>query len=464
MRAISAPVLIGLIAANLIWPGPGAALKDLRLLQLPLLGWGLDISTLALAAMMLSASVQCRPESIRLLIRNRRAGSWSLGLMYLVAPLMALLAGGLALTAFSGRDAQELRMGLFFVSLMPVAMTSAVWCRMAGGNLALSLALISLTTGLSVVTVPLYARFLAPLAGAHHLSLEGLFRQLVLSVALPLAIGMGLRWRFPGWVARWKWVLGRAGDLGLILALSSNVAGAAPHLRTEGSLVAAVAATVGLNLGLFGAGLLAVRRLRGERPGLSHDDAVALLLGGTMRSTGTAMVLAAASFPAMPLVTLPAAIYSVTQQLLAGYLVRALRSRNPILLPAVGSSRQELEVHVAGLLSRRGNGPVAVAVLRLDGAAAPWAALHARLQVRPYDYVAVVARDRVAIALQGLGEQQAARVARRVAAHLRAAAPHGTVRLGWALAPERGIARELVDRASSRCVSEERAWPLIGSA
>lgn len=450
----SVALLVGLSALNLLVPGPGGALRSLHLFRVPLTGWTCDFPTVALAAMMLSAAVQCRLGDFGQLVARPRASIASLLLVYALAPALALATSAVGLGGQGGRAAVELRLGLFLVSLMPVAMTAAVWVRLATGNVALLLALIAVTTTLSVVSVPLYSQLMPALAGEAlgRVPVGELVKQLVLSVTLPLAAGLGLRRFAAGWADAAEPYLTLAGNLGLYAALSTNVASAAPHLGGDVEVLAiAGAITVGLNLAFFGLALAGARLLRARRPGLSHDDAVALCFGGGMRSTGTAMVLGAAAFPSMPLVTLPAALYSISQQILAGFLSRRLQPGAALLRTPVGRSRRELEIAVRRHLLDR-TPRLTMLVFRLGagrGRSQPLAPLMAviRRRLRGHDFVSLLPPDGFAVLLAEISEHQTRKVGERLEAALRAQAPHLLVRWGLAEACTPFAASRLVDAA-----------------
>ncbi|MGC4116684.1 MAG: bile acid:sodium symporter [Myxococcales bacterium] len=463
--------LAALVAVNLAFPAPGIALKSLSLFRVPVTGWSYDFSTLALTSMMLSASIQCRLGDFAQMARRPRASAASLLQVYALGPALALATSLLGLGGFPQEAAAELRLGLFLVSLMPVAMTAAVWVRMAAGNIALLLALIAVTTLFSVISVPLYSAVMPALAGTALASVPvgELVKQLVLSVSLPLAFGLAFRRLASGWADAVQPAMTLVGTVGLYAALSTNVAGAAAHLRGGDLELLALTglSTLALNLGLFGVSLVAARRLRSRRPGLSHDDAVALLFGGGMRSTGTAMVLGAAAFPAMPLVTVPAALYSIFQQVLAGYLVRVLQPGAALLRTPVGRSRRELDAQLRARVLKRA-GQLCLLVFRVHaprGQAAPLASLMAdvRRRLRGHDYVSLLPPDHFAVLLGEVSEEQSRKIAARLEAALLSRRPDLVVHWGLAAAATPVAASQVVELARLRASHPLRVRPVVAA-
>jgi bile acid:Na+ symporter, BASS family len=441
----STVLLIAVAAANLAFPEPALWLKALVVVRLPA-GGRYDVATLALAVMMLSASLKCRPRDLKTL--SPRRALVSLGLVYAIGPAIALALGAALFGGFAGEGARELRLGLCFVALMPVAMTAAPWVRLAGGNVAVALALIALTTALSVVVVPLYASAL-PVAPASAMApFAEVSQHLMFTVALPLACGLSLRTLLPRGADRVEPAISLLGTASLFAALATNVAGASMHLTAElPALAVAAVGAVALNAAFFGVALLFARAQRARSPRMHHADAVALVLGGGMRSSGTAMVLAAACFPTMALVSVPAAVFSISQQLLAGLLVRALRPGGALLRPSIGRSRSDLEAALNGL---RPDEPVGVVVLAVP----PGSARAAAAMVRGYDYVSQLGEGELAVVLRHVSARQA----RQVAVRLEAALKPSRSALYFERRPQ-GSA-ELVDSAA-RMLGEEPTLNLV---
>jgi predicted Na+-dependent transporter len=359
--------------------------------------------------------------------------------VYALAPALAIGASWVGLGGLENGAATELRIGIFLVTLMPVAMTATVWVRLATGNVALLLALVAVTTTLSVVTVPLYSHLLPSPSHQAFVSVpvEALARQLVLSVVIPLGGGLAARRWASRWADRAQPTLSLLGTLSFLGALSTNVAGASDHLAADIGLVAvAGAVTVGLNGVFFALTILGARSLRARNPGLSHDDAVALLYGGAMRSTGTAMVLGAAAYPGMPLVTVPAAITSSSQQILGAYLSRALGPGAALLQTPVSVGRAALDAYVRKL-GPKGASRLALIVFSVaseaDGQPVSVAGLMStvRRRLRGHDHVSVLAGDRFAVLIADVPEAVASKIAKRLHDALCASVPQLSVR--WAV-------------------------------
>lgn len=311
-------------AVGAAFPKLGLWLKELDFFAIPLTPWRYDFANAALGVMMLAASMQVELRDFRQLRERPRGGLVGLAMIYGVLPALVGTVGLLWADLSGSERGLEVLLGLMMSALMPVAMTSSVWVRQGSGNLPLLLALIALTTALSVVSVPLYLAGLIEISGAAlTIPTEGIVQQLVISVTLPLAAGLALRRWAPGLTARFSGFVSLLSHLALWAVVVANVAVALPHVLADGETFAAIAAlTVGLNLACYGVGLLAARWLK-----LSREDAITLLFGCGMRSNSTGLMIGLKGFPGMPLVVVPAALYLLTQHLLAALITRLLRRR-----------------------------------------------------------------------------------------------------------------------------------------
>ena len=359
--------LLGVVAFGLASPSTGLWLKSWKLFPIPFTSWNYDYPTLALTLLMVSASTHCDLKDLKQLASRRRAWSLSALILYAVVPLMAVSSSFLVMWLFKGEASIELRLGLMFLSLMPVAMTSAVWVRVNMGNVPLLLALITVTTALSVVSVPLYVRFFPGLGDAHlNVPINEIVKQLVISVTLPMLAGIALRQRVPAFVDRWQAAFSFLGTVGLVTALVTNVSSARPHLFAHGTLIlTALVVTVALNALYFAVGIASARLLN-----FSQEDAVTLIFCSGMRNMGTAMVTGMTSFPMMPLVTIPAAIYSISQQILGGYLTQLIQeSSGGLLGPSIGQDEAALQsrLETGAARSDRREPGLALLVFRICG-------------------------------------------------------------------------------------------------
>jgi BASS family bile acid:Na+ symporter len=344
-------VLLSVVGLALLFPATGKALQALTFFSIPLTPWVYDFSTLALTVIMFSASVNCRVRDFRQLFHRRRAGVAAMAMIYLVVPLMTAGLSVLVFRVFTSEAASQLRLGLLFLGAMPVAMTSAVWVRLNQGNTPLLVAVVTLTTVLALVTIPTAAVFLAG-AREVHTPVSSIVKQLVISVMFPLSLGLMLRAWASRWVDRYQPVFSLFGLVGLLGSLFGNIAASSHALTSEGPLLVAVTVvTVALNAAFYWSGVIAARMLN-----LPQEDSIALVFSSGMRNMGVAMVIGAVSFPDLPLVTIPPVLFSISQQVLAGYLSKTLLATNGVLGVPIGADVEDLRSFLSRSVQRGGPG------------------------------------------------------------------------------------------------------------
>lgn len=121
-----------------------------------------------------------------------------------VGPLVAFpLVAGLAILAL--RPAEAVTAGIILIASAPGAPISNLLVHLARGNTALSVTLTALASLLGILTFPLLTQggFLAYMGEQADVGipLGPMVAQLMLMMALPIALGMVVRHRWPGFVA-----------------------------------------------------------------------------------------------------------------------------------------------------------------------------------------------------------------------------------------------------------------------
>lgn len=312
-------LLVGVVLVAFLIPDVAARLLARRhLFSVPLTSLHYEPRTLALAIIVLSASLRYRPRDLARVFRSN-GGFANLLSVYVVVPAMTV-AIAIALIATRSPELRAVATGLVLCVLMPVAMTSAVWTRASRGSVTLALGTLALTSALAVFLIPIA---LGRIPGAHLRAVDsasGIRAQVVVAFALPLVLGMALRAAVPGLAKRLETPLSLLSVLSLLLSVADCTGALKPHLRMPLHLiVAAGVVTVSANALAFGVGYL-VARLRG----LGERETISVVFASGMRSTPAAMVVGILAFPDAPLVALAPILWSVSQQLLAGIVTRQM--------------------------------------------------------------------------------------------------------------------------------------------
>lgn len=326
-------LLVGAYALAALFPGGGLWFRRATLGQAVLLGQSLelDLSRLLLATLLFTAGLGLQAERLRGLLRN--PSLLGLGLLgNLTAPLLFVLvvAGGARCCGLAG-EAQALVAGLALIASVPVAASSATWSQKAGGDLALSLGLVSFSTCLSPLVTPAVLALLGLVApgeaveGVRALAgwRTGLF--LAVFVMLPTLAGAGTRLLGAERVRRVRRVTGLLSLGSLLLLNYGNTAAALPRVwgQTGWAFPAVtLAAVLALCTFSFTAGW-AIARLGGADRAAER----ALMFGLGMNAGGPGLVLASTALGGLPGAVLPVILYTLTQHLAAGVVDRWLLGR-----------------------------------------------------------------------------------------------------------------------------------------
>ena len=265
------------------------------------------------AATMFALGVVLEPSELRQTLHEPRKIFFGVCTQFTVMPLL-----GFSVAWFSGLQ-PDLALGLIIVACAPGAMASNVIVYLAGGAVAYSVALTTVATFLA----PLLTPSLVQLLGGVFVPIPfwSMVQTILLTVVVPLVLGMGLR-RFLGpALAIAVEVAPAVATLAIAIICSYAVAANAERISTAGSLLFGM--VVGINaLGYllgFGAGAL----FRFDR---RHKITLAIEIG--MQNAGLGVALALTHFS--PQTALPGALFAVWCILTAAGVTGYLRYRGRI--------------------------------------------------------------------------------------------------------------------------------------
>jgi BASS family bile acid:Na+ symporter len=263
---------------------------------------------------------------------------------FVVLPLSGWLLGQLCIPLLGRSLGEPIQIGLYLVILMPVAATASIWVRDTKGDLELLVSLVVITMSLGTLTAPLYLHFMSGLtANSIVIPRATILRQLMVGVLLPLVVGISLNRVLRKVLSRVQPYFALLGTVGLFMAVYLNVGVASPLLRQLSFRQVGYAALIVLAVNLAN---FILGSAMGRAAGLHRGHQVTCEFSSGMRSNGTALVVGLASFPASPLVTVPAAIYIIFQHLVAGVVKSRLSVR-------FGEPREEGETAAARAITVR---------------------------------------------------------------------------------------------------------------
>jgi len=253
-----------------------------------------DVFLWMFAATMFALGIVLQPIELKQTLREPKAIGLGVLTQYTVMPLL-----GFAAATFGGLS-PELALGFVIVGCAPGAMASNVIVYLAGGALAFSIALTTLATMLS----PLLTPFLVQQLGGEFLPVEfiPLMRTILLTVLLPLILGMLLRRRLGRFLKPVEEIAPAIAALAIIIICSYAVAANHDRIAEVGTTV--IMLVILLNgLGYLMGGVLA-RLYRFDR---KHQLTLAIEIG--MQNAGLGVALALKHFP--PETALPGALFAV---------------------------------------------------------------------------------------------------------------------------------------------------------
>jgi BASS family bile acid:Na+ symporter len=206
---------------------------------------------------------------------------------------------------------------------MPIAGSSTAWSQNVGGNMAVSVGLVVLSTVLSPLTTPV-AIFLLTFqatgdnaAHLHQLAAHGTQVFLMICVVVPAVLGGIIGWRVgEEGLASAKPHLKLLNQLLLLTLIYSNAATSLPAAIAYPDpdfLITSLAISIALCALAFGSGWALAALFR-----VDARQRSSLMFGLGMNNNGTGLVLASVAMANHPRVMLPIITYNLVQHLVAG--------------------------------------------------------------------------------------------------------------------------------------------------
>ncbi|WP_432573438.1 bile acid:sodium symporter family protein [Kineococcus sp. SYSU DK005] len=274
-------------------------------------GWSPAVPWL-LSVIMLGMGMSMRPVDFAVIGRRPWALLLGVAAQYTVMPLLGYgVAHLLSLPP-------ELAVGMILVGAAPGGTASNVMVYLARGDVALSVAMTSVSTLLAPFLTPLLV--LALVGQTLPVSGTALFTSIVQVVLVPVLAGLALRLLVPRLVERCLDVLPLVSVAGITAVVLAVVAGSAATVLSAGALVL-------LAVVLHNVGGLALGYAVGRLCGLPVASRRAISIEVGMQNSGLAAALATVHFS--PAAALPAAIFSVWHNV-SGSLLAGRWSRRPV--------------------------------------------------------------------------------------------------------------------------------------
>jgi len=238
-----------------------------------------------------------------------------MGLLHAVMPLVVLVLAGLTL----GRDSLY-TVGLVLAAVLPNAVTSVIWTGIAGGEVPLVLASVTIESLLSPVLVPFSVWLF--LGQSVSMDTAGLIKGLTWMIVLPTIIGLTLHDLSRGRIGpKLAPINGPLSKLGLVFVVAVNLAVARGIILGESRTVLPLICLLLIQTAL--ALLLGLGTARAL--GHDHDRVAAFTFSVGMRNISAGMVIALQYFE--PRTALPVVLGFLVQQPLAALFVQILEKQ-----------------------------------------------------------------------------------------------------------------------------------------
>lgn len=279
--------------------------NDMRFLK-PLIAY---LLFLMIYPMMITLSVGEVVKSLS----DWKAIGLSLAINFIIAPAVALVLGKIF---FSNEP--MLFTGLMLMAILPTSGMTASWTGLSGGNLKLSLVMMSVNLLAAAFLLPLYLNVFV--SGVALVDTGMVFSSVLKVVLIPLVLGDATRRLIIKKYGDSKYrglkpALGGASSIGVVSVVFIAVSLKSPVII--GQLTLALRTLVPVVI-LY-AMILAVSHMLGRRL-LSADDAIALVYSTTMRNLTVSLGILMVAFGESLAVFLLAIAYMVQVPLAAGYM------------------------------------------------------------------------------------------------------------------------------------------------
>jgi len=267
--------------------------------------------TILLGVVMFGMGLTLKPVDFKIVLTNPLPVFVGVGAQFIIMPLVAF---GLAILL---KLPPELAAGLVLLGSVPGGTASNVMVYLAKGNLALSVAMTSLSTLLAPVITPLLLLLLA----GQWLPVDpvSMFKSIIQVIIIPIALGFIVQKVLPKAVEKSISVVPLISVVAILIIVSAVTAANAGNVASSGLIVFIAVFLhngVGLLLGYFTAVLL----------GLNENDRRAISLEVGMQNSGLGVALATAHFS--PLAALPS-VWGAIWHNISGPILATIWSKKP---------------------------------------------------------------------------------------------------------------------------------------
>ncbi len=266
-----------------------------------------------LSTLVLIVGTNCTLESFRSIVQAPKSFFLSLAFIYLLMPVLGFGVGSLFYP-----DKPLYAFGTFLTAVTPVALTSMVWTGLAGGNLALALALVALVTVFSGINIPFeLSLFMGTVV---EFDAWALTVKLVVTIVVPVIFGIGVKHYSGERIEKYRPVLGVLTKILMLTIMTVNGAVLRPYVDDLGMdtirllLVAAFHMLLNFSITMAVGGFVI---------GFRNSAMPPVVYASSMKNNAAGVVIALNYFH--PAVALPVVFSMMAQQFWAGVFYQIFR-------------------------------------------------------------------------------------------------------------------------------------------
>jgi len=254
-------------------------------------------------------------ESIAEVIRKPKTLLVTVALVHVVAPVLVRLVAGLLFA-----DAPDTVVGTVLEACVPVGATTVMWSAVYGGNVALALTMMFVSTVIAPFTIPWTLRLLV--GASVEVDVVGMMSDMLFMVGIPAVLGVTVNQLSHGWGReRLSPVMAPLSSILVPIIIGTNATGISEQMHHLTPRLLAIAAFVGcVTILSICVGALVARAMK--QP---DDTTVTMMFDCGIRNISVGAVLASTYLPAESL--FPVMVGTLFQQVFAAIIGRMMQRR-----------------------------------------------------------------------------------------------------------------------------------------
>jgi len=279
--------------------------------------FGQSVITLLLGIIMFGMGMTLNIEDFKIVLKRPLDILKGTLAQYTIMPLLAL-----ALSMMFGLE-EALMVGVVLVGTCPGGTSSNVISYMAGGDVALSVAMTTVSTLLAPILTPAITYML--IRQSVTFSPIGMFTSIVQVVILPIALGLLLKSIIKDKADVLEDYLPAVSSIAIACIVGGVIGGNRERILASLGLIVVVVVLHNILGYLIGLGI-------GRLTGMDRRKSITIAVEVGMQNSGLATSLAASQFAAMPLAAVPGALFSAWHNVsgaVFAWIAKSIESREP---------------------------------------------------------------------------------------------------------------------------------------